>query len=85
MVCCVILCMDKVYISYVYFTATILLYHSLRGIFKMTKSDMRKVLDLNLSVELWDDCFDGYMSILRFALCMKLITTAEHDWLARAI
>ena len=33
----------------------------------MTKKDMRKELDLNLSVELWHDCTAGYLSILRFA------------------
>lgn len=51
----------------------------------MTKKDMRKELDLSLSVELWYDCTVGYLSILRFAFYTDLLTSSEYRWLSRVI
>lgn len=51
----------------------------------MIKKDMRKELDLNLSVELWHDCAAGYLSILRFAFFTDLLSSSEYKWLIRVV
>lgn len=51
----------------------------------MTKRDMRKELDISLSVELWHDCAVGYLSILRFAFYADLLSASEYRWLSRVV
>lgn len=74
----------KVYIPYIYFTATILLYHILRGTVKMTKKDMRRELDFHLSWALQNDYNASYSAFLTFAFFIEIISASEYKWLTHA-
>lgn len=49
----------------------------------MTKKEMRRELDFNLSVELSRDYSVSYLSILRFAFYIDLLSVSEYRWLSR--